>query len=365
MPKQELERLQAVNRFLKLKISKKEELQELVALAADICGTPTALITLIDEHTQYIPVKQAFKFETTPRSQAFCDHVIEQTEVMVVNDATDDIRFIDNPLVTGDPHIRFYAGTPLTTSDGMNLGSLCVIDQIPGELTLEQQQLLQMLGQQVIQLLEFDASLELLKEQFLIAKQEEYEMRSFFDSCSCAHLLLDLDLKVIAFSKAMYDFLADHDQVDIRQGHDIMSMIDDSDRERVTTACKNALKGQSTHMERHLVYPKKSYWWDVNIKPAYDAEGNIIGVSYNGSDVSERVRQQQAAERHRRKLDEIAFVQSHELRRPVATIKGLLNLIDMEGVLERSAPLIEMQTQIELMDDKILQIITYTSLEND
>ena len=90
MPLKELERLAAVNRFLKLEISKEKEIQEIVELAAKICGTPTALVTL-------------------------------------VADTLLDNRFVDNPLVTGGPGIRFYAGAPLTTQDEFNLGSLCVI----------------------------------------------------------------------------------------------------------------------------------------------------------------------------------------------------------------------------------------------
>lgn len=362
MPRRELERLQAVNRFLKLKISKEDELREIVSLAADICGTPTALITLIDSDTQYIPFKQGFKFDTTPRSQAFCDHVIEQADFMMVENAELDGRFSANPLVTEDPHIRFYAGTPLTTQDGLQLGSLCVIDQVPGTMSKEQQLMLRMLADQVIQLLEFDASLELLKDQFISAKKEELTMHSFFDSCACAHLLLDFDLKVVAYSKAMGDFIKEHHDVKISAGYAIMELIDESDRERVTTACLNALQGISTQLERHIEYEGRSYWWDVSIHPARNPDGEIIGVSYNGADISERVRQQKNAEAQRLKLDKIAFAQSHELRRPVATIQGLLNLIDMEGYLQGSKPLLDIQQETERLDNKIHLITSYTSL---
>ncbi|WP_345954599.1 GAF domain-containing protein [Mucilaginibacter sp. PAMB04168] len=361
MPKRELERLQAVNRFLKLKISKEEELQEIVSLAADVCGTPTALITLIDADMQYIPVKQAFDFKTTPRTQAFCNYVIEQQDVMIVPDASSDERFVNNPLVTGDPNIRFYAGTPLTTQDGLNLGSLCVIDQVPGQLSEEQQQMLQMLAQQVIQLLEFDASLELLKDQFLSAKKEELTMRSFFDSCTCAHLLLDLDLKVIAFSKAMSDFIKAHHHINIAPGFAIMDLIDPVDRDRVILACQDALQGRSTRMERHLAFKDTAYWWDVAVHPARNPDGEIIGVSYNGSDISERVRQKKSAEAQRLQLDKIAFVQSHELRRPVATIKGLLTLIDMEGFLYNSGRLLGLRENNERLDKNIHRIVSYTT----
>ncbi|QXV63786.1 GAF domain-containing protein [Mucilaginibacter sp. 21P] len=362
MPQTELARLHAVNRFLKLKITKEDELQEIVSMAADICGTPSALISLIGQDTQHIPVKQSFNFRSTPRSQAFCNHVIEQDGVMVVPDAVIDARFTDNPLVTGNPHIRFYAGTPLTTSDGLNLGSLCVIGQVPAQLDAQQQRMLQMLAEQVIQLLEFDASLELLQEQFLIAKQEERIMSSFFDSCSCAHLLLDRELNVIAFSKTMKDFISLHHREEISEGYDIMKLIDPADRKAVTKACAEALLGHHTHMDRHLEFADRSYWWEVYIQPAFDREGKIIGVSYNGHDISARMKQQQDAAIQQKTLQEIAFVQSHELRRPVASIQGLLNLIDMDSTESYFAPLTDMKKNIDVLDAKIRQIVGFTQL---
>jgi len=140
-----------------------------------------------------------------------------------------------------------------------------------------------------------------------------------------------------------------------------MMLIDPVGRERVNFAFQDALNGNSTRMERHLEFGDKGYWWEVVIKPAYNTVGEISGVSYNGNDISEWVRQQAAAERHQQKLDEIAFVQSHELRRPVASIKGLLNLIDMGGILTQLAPFSTMQQQIDHLDDKIRLIVNQTT----
>jgi GAF domain-containing protein len=180
MPQRELERVKAVDRFLKLELSKESELQEITNLAAEICGTPTALITFIDKDTQYIKFKKAFEFDVTERQNAFCHHVIEAEEILVIPDAMLDERFVNNPLVTGNPNIRFYAGSPLTTNDGHHLGSLCVIDQEPGQLSAIQQRMLQALAKQVIQLLEFDESIQILKEQCIEATRNEIELRSFF-----------------------------------------------------------------------------------------------------------------------------------------------------------------------------------------
>lgn len=100
-------------------------------LAATLFGTEIALISLVAENRQWFKARHGLDAQATPRSQSFCSHVIEQDQVMVVLDATQDARFADNPLVTGEPGIRFYAGAPLQTADGVRLGTLCVIGKSP------------------------------------------------------------------------------------------------------------------------------------------------------------------------------------------------------------------------------------------
>jgi diguanylate cyclase (GGDEF)-like protein len=123
---------------------------DITALAAHICQTPTALISLIDGDRQWFKAKVGLEASETPRHMAFCDRTIQQSEILVVEDARQDPRFNRNPLVTGEPYIRFYAGAPLITPDGHYLGSLCVIDYQPRQLTAEQLQGLQVLSRQVV-----------------------------------------------------------------------------------------------------------------------------------------------------------------------------------------------------------------------
>ncbi len=123
---------------------------DIAKLSAYICQTPTALISLIDADRQWFKAKVGFEANESARSIAFCDRTIQQSDILIVEDTHQSAQFCDNPLVTGAPHIRFYAGTPLITPDGYALGSLCVIDYVPHQLTAKQLQALRALSRQVI-----------------------------------------------------------------------------------------------------------------------------------------------------------------------------------------------------------------------
>lgn len=131
-----------------------EEFDHLVKLASRICSVPISLISLIDAERQWFKARLGITEEETPRDTSFCSHGILNGDLFMVPDAANDNRFADNPMVTGSHGIRFYAGVPLTSQDGNNLGMLCVKDTVPRNLTTEQQEALVMLGKQVVKQLE-------------------------------------------------------------------------------------------------------------------------------------------------------------------------------------------------------------------
>ena len=130
------------------------DFDELVDLAADICNCPISLITLVDEDRQWFKARHGVEKTSTNRDVAFCSHVILQDKVMMVENALDDVRFFDNPLVTGEDNIRFYAGAPIISPDGFKLGTICVIDNIPKKLSSKEEKALVVLSNQVTKLLE-------------------------------------------------------------------------------------------------------------------------------------------------------------------------------------------------------------------
>ncbi len=125
------------------------EYDELVGLAAEICKTPMSMFTLVDSDRQWFKSRVGLGLPETPRKIAFCDHTIKENGLMVVEDAAQDKRFQDNPLVTGDPNIRFYAGVPLQAPGGATIGTLCVVDTVPRKLSESQVHALGVLAGQV------------------------------------------------------------------------------------------------------------------------------------------------------------------------------------------------------------------------
>ena len=150
IPKNEKERLVALKSYNIMDTLPEEVYSNITELASIICGTPIALISLLDENRQWFKADVGLGATETPRDISFCQHAIMENEIFEVDNALENSTFSSNPLVTGDPNIRFYAGTPLTDEDGYNLGTLCVIHTEPKKLTSEQKKALALLGKEVI-----------------------------------------------------------------------------------------------------------------------------------------------------------------------------------------------------------------------
>jgi len=143
-------RLKALRRYAILDTLPEQALDDLVKLAATVCEVPIALISLVDEDRQWFKAKIGFSPVETPRDISFCTHTIQQPDLFVVPDAKQDERFASNPMVTGTPGIRFYAGIPLVTAEGEALGALCVKDHVARELSPIQAEALRVLAKQVM-----------------------------------------------------------------------------------------------------------------------------------------------------------------------------------------------------------------------
>lgn len=156
----EQERLAALHRYQILDTDPEQRFDDLAMLASQICDTPMSLITLLDSDRQWFKSRVGVAEAETSRSVAFCEHAIQAPDIMQVPDANADARFRDNPLVTGAPNIRFYAGAPLVTPEGHALGTLCVLDVKPRHLTEGQLRALDALRRQAEAQLELRRNLD-------------------------------------------------------------------------------------------------------------------------------------------------------------------------------------------------------------
>ena len=182
LPQNEPERLDALRRYEVLDTEPEQKFDDLTLLASHICQAPIALISLVDAERQWFKSKVGLTTSQTARSISFCAHAILEDDVMVVPDAAADARFANNPIVTGEPNVRFYAGAPLVTPDGHALGTLCVVDRVPRNLSAAQLDALRALARQVV------AQLELRRR---LKKEREERKQAIDEKETTVHLILN------------------------------------------------------------------------------------------------------------------------------------------------------------------------------
>lgn len=203
IPEHEDERVEALQSYRLLDTLPENDFEELTLLASEICQTPVALITLLDEKRQWFKSKLGFEPTQTPKEQAFCAHtIVNAADIMVVPDARNDERFSNNPLVTGSPNIVFYAGVPLINEDGFALGSLCVIDSTPKDLSQRQRNSLKILGKQVLAQMELRRKVAILEK----ANNDLLETNAFIQkfASTAAHDIKNPLSSILLTSQALH-----------------------------------------------------------------------------------------------------------------------------------------------------------------
>jgi PAS domain S-box-containing protein len=247
VPENEDQRLEALRGYQILDSLSEEEYDRITKLASLICGAPISLISLIDKERQWFKSTSGLEADETPRDLAFCQYTIMGNDLFEVSDATKDERFKENPFVTDDPNVRFYAGYPLTDPQGYNLGSLCVIDRVPRTLSPEQKEALQLLSIEVVQL---------ITERRLTTELRNFE--KIFLLSDDLISVSDTSGRFIKINPAFEKLLGW--SIKDLQHHTLFSLVHPSDLDTVNLSLSNLKSGQSIiNIEHRMLCANGSY----------------------------------------------------------------------------------------------------------
>jgi PAS domain S-box-containing protein len=277
LPSNEEARLKALRGAHLLDTPPEQIFDSIVARAAEICEVPIALISLLDEHRQWFKSKVGLDVTETARDLAFCSYTILQDGLMVVPDALEDERFAHNPLVTGEPKIRFYAGMPIVTGDGNALGTLCVIDRKPRQLSSDQKYRLTALADSTAMLFEMRSSV--LGEIFAKAVAETVDGVTIADA-------RDPDLPLVFANQAFYK-MTGYAEAEVL-GRNCRFLNGEKTDPAVLQTIRKSLGAKQTCMAELLNYTKagKPFWNRVSLIPIVDETGELTHVVGLQSDIT-------------------------------------------------------------------------------
>lgn len=336
IPANESARLLALARYEVLDTVSEQEFDDITLLASQICNVPIALISLIDGDRQWFKSKVGLDATQTSRDVSFCGHAINDSQLLEVPNALEDIRFADNPAVTGAPDVRFYAGMPIITSDGFALGTLCVVDSTPHTLTSKQRDALAVLARQVMRLLEAR-----IASKQLLWLSDEVNNRAAFNKtllASAADCIISttLDGVILTFNQAA-EHLLGYKQEELISIH-TPAVFHDHD-EILARAAELSLEFNQTIAPGFEVFVFKArlgvadiHEWSyirkdgskVPVRLAVSAmrneQGIIIGFIGIASDISERKNQEHAI-----------FNATSQLEASLEAIPDLVWMKNMEG----------------------------------
>jgi hypothetical protein len=323
----EEKRLEELKDYKILDTESEVALDEFVEIASCICDTPVSLISLVDDSRQWFKAKKGLAIGETHRKLSFCQYTIDKPkEVLVVNDSLRDSRFSKNPLVTGDPKIRFYAGAPLETPEGNVLGTICVIDNKPRKISERKKVALKLLARKVMDYLN---SRKVLLEQRKHVRDTEKKLKKLTDQVSGVIFQFRITEKGVMFfdflSKGIIDLSPSLNPKLVKKNPQLVyQVIHQEDLPRVKKSIRQSYHHLSEwDTEFRVITENDDIKWHLGkAKPKKENNGDVVWYG-TFQDITEKVE-------YRMTLEQIAFDISHILRKPVTNMIGLTKLL-IEG----------------------------------
>ncbi len=303
LPASEQQRLTALRQLEILDTESEAEFDSLAKVAALICEVPISLISLVDENRQWFKAVNGLAGVTeTPRDVAFCSHAILGQQLMEVRDAREDVRFRDNPLVTADPSIRFYAGAPVCLSNGHNIGTLCVIDRQPRQLTAVQKESLLHLAAAAAKALEGRYATSMLARELREKQQRELQFEALTKSAPNGVFFLGRDGQC-SYVNAAWEAIYQMDAA-AAMGHGWTTRILQEDKGLVFQQWGQALiEKKDFSLEFRIVMPDLSLRYVRSLASAiYNEHGQLVNFVGSVEDISLRKRHEQQISEDQRRI---------------------------------------------------------------
>ncbi|WPB77879.1 ATP-binding protein [Archangium violaceum] len=316
----EEKRLQALRRYDILDTLPESEYDDIVQLAAQLCGVPIALVSLVDRERQWFKANVGLPgVRETERCVSFCTFAIEREHVLIVEDASQDPRFAANPLVAGAPYIRFYAGAPIQSEDGFTLGTLCVIDRQPRVLDEQQRHNLLALKRQV----------ELLLKLRLQVKQTEARNRQLFESSGDAVFLLDEAGRIIELNPVAERLLGRAAPALFHTSFD--ELAPEHEREPLRQSLQSLLSRGTLRLENLGLCSPRGERFALDVVASLQEVGSSRRLLLVGHDLTEKRRLEQQGIQNERlaSVGALAAGIAHEINNPMAYV--LSNLGYLQG----------------------------------
>lgn len=332
-------RLKALEDYQIMDSESEKEFNDIVELASAFYGTPISAITLLDNYRQWFKARVGLDDESTKIEDAYCRYTIQNPdEVLIVEDSTKDERFVNNPFTTGNDHIRFYAGAPLVTADGVALGALCVIDREPRTFSEEEARVLKVLANKVMRLMDLRKENIQQRRQIANAKTELNSMLArYIEAQKTAHIgNWDFNVRTqeLYWSPEMFTLLLKKEgNTDKGNLADWEKLIHPEDIAVVRNAMERALKTRrATTAEFRIVSEGTETWLLGRADIRYDKEGRIERIYGTLQDITERKQAERDRNLYTQMLETILFDVSHKIRKPLTTITGLLPVLNSKDV---------------------------------
>jgi len=347
LPANETCRLEALYQYHILDTPPSRGFDNLTQLAAMGCQVPIALVSLVDKQRQWFKAQVGIDATETSRDLAFCAHAILRPELFEVPDALADDRFCDSPMVTGEPHLRFYAGMPLVTADGYALGTICVIDRVPRTLTAMQRQTLEMLAAQVVDQLELHRQLKLMQQveaerQTLQATLRLQERAIAASSNGIVIADASQPDNPLIYVNPAFERITGYPAAEVLGRNCRFLQGEQSDQPGLQQLRQAIAQGTDCTVE--VVNYRKDgelFWNQLSISPIYSPGGQLTHFVGIQTDICDRKRAEAQLYQHMQDLEqarrtaeaanqaksEFLAMMSHEIRTPMNAVIGMTSLL--------------------------------------